>query len=104
MEYKRKFAERKVTLRVGEGDAPVTFTVEVSDDTERFTRGGTRPLVQMARPITVRWPFVTVTFHDPQEARLAFTAFGSLFDIHPDIRAAIGSLLGEIGIPEIPPY
>ncbi|MDP2632050.1 MAG: hypothetical protein Q8P30_04790 [Candidatus Uhrbacteria bacterium] len=93
-----------MTLRIGGGETPVTFTVEVMDDTDRFTEGGKCALSKMAQPITVRWPLVTVTFNNAEEVRCAFMSFGQFSSIHPDLCDAVSGLLDEVGIPRLKPY
>lgn len=98
-----KSARREMTLRIGVDETPVTFIVEVMDDTDRFTNGGKSTLSSIAQPITVRWPLVTLTFNNAEEARCAFMSFGQFSGIHPDLYDVVSGLLDEVGIPRLKP-
>jgi hypothetical protein len=96
-----KSAFKKMSLRIGDEETLVPFTVSVQDDTERFTHGGKEKLTRMECPIIVKWPLVSLAFHDYDEVRRAFTVFGQFERIHPEVRDAVHELLDEIGVPRL---
>ncbi len=99
-----KSARKDLLGPLGPNGEMLPFTVTVTDDAERFTEGGSRPVSETALPITITWPMVVLEFNNPEQVRRAFMAFGTYARIYPALQDAIHGLLDEVGIPRFKSY